>query len=401
MPVDVEALHVTGDTVTDDNQILNTDAATDSTITPFFGGVGFGAAHSFYRLVPDISSQTFVGQTATIGADQRAASFSYPEGYRPLDRVNEFTSNYDKAIVSTFSRKSYGENSFVFFADKTAVSQFLRSLAINGVGVNSSYEGASFEGTPAIGQLSTSGIVLPGDSGGAAYVDLSGTSYVVGIASAGLDQPKGTLYSYLGLGDYYSAINLAGGAVDAPPVLLRGYDPNEVIRGYQGHASIITSGDHDFVLAGSGDTVNTGTSQNDIVFMPSAVGQTDGGTTVVVSPGTKTIVGGGPRDRLVVPTDRLLSSGSISDASSTIQLVGGSYSDNTDGITPGALSPWLSVDHPGHMDAGFGTDNGAIGGRGFLSSKKSVLGVKLAWLHAHVGGVLRARTVAVIATATG
>jgi len=105
MPVDVEALHVTGDTVTDDNQILNTDAATDSTITPFFGGVGFGAAHSFYRLVPDISSQTFVGQTATIGADQRAASFSYPEGYRPLDRVNEFTSNYDKAIVSTFSRK--------------------------------------------------------------------------------------------------------------------------------------------------------------------------------------------------------------------------------------------------------------------------------------------------------
>jgi len=40
-------------------------------------------------------------------------------------------------------------------------------------------------------------------------------------------------------------------------------------------------------------------------------------------------------------------------------------------------------------------------GRGFLPSKKSVLGVKLAWLHAHVGGVLRARTVAVIATATG
>lgn len=81
MPVDVEALHVTGDTVTDDNQILNTDAATDATITPFFGGVGFGAAHSFYSLVPDISSQAFVGQTATIGADQRKARFSYPEAY--------------------------------------------------------------------------------------------------------------------------------------------------------------------------------------------------------------------------------------------------------------------------------------------------------------------------------
>ena len=52
------------------------------------------------------------------------------------------------------------------------------------------------------------------------------------------------------------------------------------------------------LVGGDGDLVNTGTGSNDVIFMPSANGEADNGTSVVISPGTKTIVGATPEDKL-------------------------------------------------------------------------------------------------------
>ena len=268
-----------------------------------------------------------------------------------------------------------GLSPIVAFADTTSANNFLSSAKTVTLASGTLNSGASgtFDVVTADGQFQSSVKTQDGDSGGAAMVVPQGqsASYIAGVVSTSFgkrrtgDQASGpTIFSYLSTQAYKQLIGATpvgtdfGGVVD----LLIGSQPSEVIRGSNRKADILTNGNNDLVLAGTGGgIVNTGTGQNDVVFLPSAVGQTGSGTTVVVSPGTKTIVGGGPGDRLVIPTDRLLSSGSISDTSSTIQLVGGSYSDNSDGITRGALSPWVSVDDPGHMDASFAADS-AIGG---------------------------------------
>ncbi len=100
-----------------------------------------------------------------------------------------------------------------------------------------------------------------------------------------------------------------------------------LFRGSLLPSSILTGGGHNKILAGpNGDIINAGPGVNNEIFIP----DDDKGTTIVVSPGSETITGGGPRDQLVVPVDRLWRSDagvqtaeSVSLQSDEVKLVGG------------------------------------------------------------------------------
>ena len=177
-----------------------------------------------------------------------------------------------------------------------------------------------------------------GDSGGSASVqNKAGTNYVVGITVAGSEVQHKEIFSYLTMQDYdaASAIAQSQDYSGMAPDLLIGHD-GAVMRGRQRKADIITNGDDNIILAGSGGgLIDTGVGNNDVIFIPSADNQADPGTTVVVSPGTSTVVGGGANDKLVLLADRLTPAGGsatpdASDTSDTIQLTGGYNFSNDD-----------------------------------------------------------------------
>ncbi len=140
----------------------------------------------------------------------------------------------------------------------------------------------------------------------------AGTNYVVGITVAGSAVQSKEIFSYLTMQDYgaVSAIAQTQDYSGMAPDFLFGVGNAEVMHGMQRKADIITNGDDDIILAGSGGgLIDTGVGKDDVIVMPSADAQTDPGTTVVVSPGTSTIVGGGPNDKFVLLADRLTSAG--------------------------------------------------------------------------------------------
>ena len=131
----------------------------------------------------------------------------------------------------------------------------------------------------------------------------AGTNYVVGITVAGSAVQSKEIFSYLTMQDYkaVSAIAQNQDFSGMAPDFLFVVGNAEKMHGMQRKADIITNGDDDIILVGSGGgLIDTGTGNNGVIFTPSAAGQTDPGTTVVVSPCTSTIVGGGPNDKLVL-----------------------------------------------------------------------------------------------------
>jgi hypothetical protein len=141
-------------------------------------------------------------------------------------------------------------------------------------------------------------------------------------------------YSYLDL-DAYKQLDqaLAGASLDQyrdmKPDLLEGGKKNNLqFDGGARPLSVVSNGNNDIVLASAAPgLINKGIGTGVAAFTAAAAGGTDAGTTFVVSPGDETIVGGGPKDKLVLPTDRLWSKSSgmptPTDVSSTITLKGG------------------------------------------------------------------------------
>jgi hypothetical protein len=114
----------------------------------------------------------------------------------------------------------------------------------------------------------------------------------------------------------------------APLTLLVGAeDKADLFRGAVAPTIFVDSGDNSKFLAGAnGDVVSAGPGANKEVFIP----EDDTGTTIVVSPGSETIIGGTSKDQLVVLVDRLWTSatgipiaGSTSPLSPTVRLTGG------------------------------------------------------------------------------
>ncbi len=305
------------------------------------GGVFLTAAHPFDEFFS--TNKEFKYETAGLTGfvDQggsSANSLRYLGSYDPTTLGPN-----DLAVVaaSSVAGPSGGLTPIVAFADSAAADKFFSKTSSMVLASATTNNGA--QGTYSAildGGFLSSLETQDGDSGGAAVVHPSGQSsdYIAGIVSSsqGPQQataPTGpTKFSYLSTQAYDQLIAATpvgtdfGGVTD----LLIGSQSTEVIRGSRRKADIITNGAGDVILAGgNGDLINTETGQNDVVFMPSAVGQTNPGTTVVLSPGTKTIVGGSASDRLVIPTDRLWSkSGGVPDMpatsnSDTLQLLGG------------------------------------------------------------------------------
>ncbi len=180
---------------------------------------------------------------------------------------------------------------------------------------------------------------IGGDSGGAATYAKDGKSYIVGLLSGVWGGQNSAVFSYLTSTQYAAAASLvSAGASDIAGVtdVIKGKDDKDVIRASMRRADIITNGSENSILVGSGGgLVNTGKGLNNIVFLPDAAGQADSGTTIVMSPGITTLVGGGGNDKLVMPVDRLDTSSyhpgaeradisiSPSDTSATTQLLGG------------------------------------------------------------------------------
>lgn len=182
----------------------------------------------------------------------------------------------------------------------------------------------------------------PGDSGAAVSTQVGSTAYVVGLHN-GLGPSNVGLDSFINPKIYRAATGaLPPNSPDIsnlPPDLVYGTDQGEVIVGTQRRADMITNGDNDVVAAGTrDDVINTGIGNNDVIFTPSALGESDPGTTIVASPGVENVVGGGANDRLIIPTDRTTSSGSTSDNSDFFTLTGGAFAGTQDGIHRGQLA---------------------------------------------------------------
>ncbi len=195
---------------------------------------------------------------------------------------------HDLALISGSANLSSAPSDLspmVVFLDQDAASAYLSNHTISAVGpVTSGGVSGSFNQVEGDGQFSADLGLQKGDSGGAAYVrDFNtGDDYIVGVNSISNGGAGGsfTMFSYVD-NDFYTTINnklnaagFTAGAVD--PDLIVGKDANEYVRGSVRKADIITNGDNDVILAGSGGgLINTGVGQNDIVFLPEANGQTD------------------------------------------------------------------------------------------------------------------------------
>ncbi len=311
----------------------------------FGGGVFLTAAHLFTGLhmggVYEAYAQD-IGIPAVAGITLTSPNYIGTQRYDPSNPAR-----YDIATVSAPSLAGTSGGTLspvVAFADQIEATKFLNqnnSLGFSSAGPGNGNTG-TFGGVLGDEQFQATVATGNGDSGGAAFVTPQGSSasYIVGILSAsvgGLDvlQPTApSLFSYLNTDSYYKAENqipVGSDLTGLPPDLLMGSQPNEHIRGSRRKADIITDGSNDVILAGSnGDLINTGAGDNAVIFLPSVNGQADNGTTVVVSPGIKTIVGGGANDKLVIPTDRLSDPRTgvpqAADTSPTLQLLG-AYSD--------------------------------------------------------------------------
>jgi hypothetical protein len=233
-------------------------------------------------------------------------------------------------------------------SDPKTVKQFFASLPADSLTVtNTGIESpapttGSFHDATARGQFDAGIATLEGDSGGSASVDIKNTSYIVGTLSVGsngsnITQPLAT-YSFLDP-TVYSAINAAikanGGTLTdfqdskmAPDLFEGGQKAKQLFLGGPRKVSVISNGDNDVISAsGAGGLINKGVGAGVVAFTAAAAGGTDAGTTFVVSPGDETIVGGGPKDKLVLLTDRLWSKSdgmpTPTDVSSSITLKGG------------------------------------------------------------------------------
>jgi Bacterial cadherin-like domain/Protein of unknown function (DUF3060) len=194
---------------------------------------------------------------------------------------------------------------------------------------------------------------IHGMSGGPEWINIpdSFNSYIVGVNVGSSNAITGggnqSFESNFLPADYYAIQNELA-TVDtvsydktAPYNLIVGSsNGSNNIRGTARRTSILgDSGGNNKLLAGqNGDIVNGGPGLNNEIFIP----DNDSGATIVVTPGTETIVGGNPNDKLVLLADRLWNSTTgaptsftASDVSATIQLTGGYGSpagDNLNGF---------------------------------------------------------------------
>lgn len=227
------------------------------------------------------------------------SGFSYIDSWQPsyaapVEKFDNHNGDLAAAFVSPDQFAGSPVPSIVEFADEDAAAAFFgqQNLSLSFTGVESPSASGVSEGVTASGsgQFLTTIPTAIGDSGGGTYATLNGVEYLVGILAAG--NGNKSLDTYLTPALYKTAFATFGAT---PPEnvdnLIFGSRSGDVINGSNQTASIISEGDLDIVLASSGDIINMGTGQNDVLFLPSAIGQTDPGTTVVLSPGTKTIVG--------------------------------------------------------------------------------------------------------------
>ena len=295
----------------------------------FGGGAFLTASHNFDEYFTQSNDGTVDPATYEYVADQMSigatSSYADQKGFNEIYNLRQFdpavekpgtfateTQLNDLAVVEQpqIATPASSLSPLVVFnnpGDVTAFFDMLKNQTITLSG-QSSPQGVTgtFASATVAGQFNGSfqQVGQEGDSGGSASVqNQAGTNYVVGITVAGSAVQSKEIFSYLTMQDYdaVSAIAQNQDYSGMAPDFLFGVGNAEVIHGMQRKANIITNGDDDIILAGSGGgLIDTGVGKNDVIFMPSAAGQTDSGTTVVLSPGTKTIVGGGANDKLVL-----------------------------------------------------------------------------------------------------
>ena len=311
------------------------------------GGVFLTAAHVFqgYRngnLVTTDSGQV-AGPTGPIPFGN--LDFKVYPKYDPSitqGTINRSRNYYDIAYVRTAGGNipASATNPIIAFADGGTATSYLQAQSISFAGRETSSDTGTVSevvpapiGMPGSFRANMSQPTQEGDSGSGATIEQNGQSYLVGVLSGKLQSTGESQFTYLDAKTYgrlTSGLNPSDFQGISPDVI-EGQSPKDHIRGSARKANILTNGDADVILAGSGGgLVNTGVGSNDVVFMPSTSGTADSGTTFVVSPGSKTLVGGGPNDKLVVLTDELHksddSTSTPATSSSTMQLKG-AYSD--------------------------------------------------------------------------
>ncbi|MGO4714235.1 trypsin-like serine protease [Bradyrhizobium sp. 2TAF24] len=297
-------------------------------------GIFLTASHLFDSVRQGDSGQKvrFIGYGMTVAgtADGQVKNL---EGWDPIAAFNNVGTNKPLNDLAELKSSAPVANSdvspVIMFADQSSVTRVLSGKTINNGGLITQNSG-TFIGAPVSGQFSVNLATADHDSGGPATINIAGTQYVAGILSTGAVDATGanvppSVYSYLNPTSFYTVMNdvANGGSQDfskVPPDLIYGGSDKEYIRGTVRRSNIILNGSNDVILAGgTGDIVNSGIGNHDVIFAASAVGQKDQGTTFIIGTGNSTIVGGGPNDRVALLADRIWSRGSGKPSQASLQ----------------------------------------------------------------------------------
>lgn len=342
--------------------------------TALGGGVFVTAAHTFNILHAHQLSDP---------SDPASDLYSFTSGYIPLvDQKFSITgvhldSKFSASVsspkeVSTVANHDIayftdpqaaglgGLAPMVVFADSSAANQFFTAgMPVDVGGAITSTTGTVRGVTVGEGQFTTqyATATVTGDSGGALSTGINNVPYLIGINNAGNAVSATGLDTYFNTQFYSSAVgHIQSGdssVQQLPADVIYGLQNGETVKSSQRRASIITNGDTNNVALGAGGgLISTGIGSKDIVVLnDQAIGGGTGsiGSTVVISPGSKTIVGGNSNDRLVLLAHRLSNSSNttISNTSDTVTLVGGAYLGSVgygQGVWAGSLAPAASLD---------------------------------------------------------
>jgi hypothetical protein len=356
-----------GQIVTDANgNIVNRQSVLQGSAVEVSPGLFLSAAHVFYGPVPGPGTSIFAYKTTDGQLAINATSVN--NSTNPLERAVSGSSNYAVNIDDNVSNyhASYetlrpSGNDLIAFSGGTVgtptgvvmflkpseqvFSQFFASvnyggypaipLGSTGTPALTSAVGSITSFDPQKGVFFVTGLTQGGMSGGGVWATAAGsnTDYILGTIEG--NGGTETIANSISAQEYYQIFptkapkGQSGSSDDggAKNLIVGSGDGGDLIRGTLQSASIIDSGGDNKILAGpNGDIINAGPGVDNEVFIP----QNDTGTTIVVCPGSETIVGGDSKDKLVIPLDRLWTSASgvptatsVSDSSATVQLTGG------------------------------------------------------------------------------